>query len=178
MAIGQTFKKLAANKWTAISLGVVGAGLLAWYITELLRKKKQDKMAADFYRQIEKIIVPAGSESSSVAFDPYYTSRVQAQNPTKAVNRLRLDTARKIAANIYSKFGYTVLGYAGGDDEAGIFSIFRNEMKSQSQISEVAAAYYQGYGKRLEIHLRERLDETEMRELMKIVNSKPLVTYR
>jgi hypothetical protein len=151
-----------------IIAGITGAGLcITVYV--ILDQKHQDKIAIALMGEINKLLNPSATGlAAEQAFDIHYAEEVLKKVKNKLL-MLKAEVAERYAKEIYDAFGFF------DDDENKIYSVFRI-LKDKVQVSQVAKAYSGKYKVNLIEHLRSKLSNTEVAEVLKIVSG--LVAYR
>lgn len=133
------------------------------------QRRKRNRRASELLEEIKRVVRP-GSEGllAEDAFDVHYLDRVLQEAGGKVIV-MKESAAARIADLIEDAWGFW------NDDEAQINSAFRS-LRDKVQVSQVAKAYQQRFSINLIDQLRERLDNSELAEILTIVAD--LAPYR
>ena len=144
------------NKDLLIKLGIVAGGFL--FIARPILKsigviKSQEEKASE-------VLAQQNATSIKSPFSANYYKSVK--------NALILT---KSGADAFAKTIYDAIGFFT-DDESAVYGVFR-QLKSQTQVSFLAEAFYNNYGTDLYSYLAKNLNDGEMAIVNQIVNSLP-----
>lgn len=156
---------MKVRKATLKIIGVVSTlGLMA-SIYLVIEHRRKDKLAVALIRELNKLLNPnASGLMSEEAFDIHYAE--EAAKKVKGILLIKADAASRYAKDINNAFGLLQ------DDEDRIYSVFRS-LKDKVQVSQVAKAYQSDYKVNLIDKLRAKLSNSEVAEVLKIVNALP-----
>ena len=146
--------------------GVVATGLTL-FIAYKQQEKKQSKLTAHLFDQLNQLLNPskAGLNGAS-ALDVNYVENLLRNNPINIKGK-DWGEARADAERIYHAWG----NWFGGDDEAAVYGVFRDQL-DWVQISTVAKAYRELYGDNLIEKIKARMDDSEVSQIISIIQSK------
>ena len=147
--------------------GVVATGLTL-FIAYKQHEKKQSALTEQIFDQLNKLLNPcmAGLNGAS-ALDVNYVENLLHNNPINIKGK-DWGEALKDAERIYDAWGIW-----GGrmDDEAEVYAVFRDQM-DWVQISTVAKAYRHLYGDNLIDKIKARMDDSEVSQIINIIQTK------
>ena len=136
------------------------------------RKKKRDRLASDFIKELTRLLKPATKGLlSENAFDIHYKDEI-VRSTGRQILTLKNEVATDYANQINAAWGSW---WSGGDDEQKVYSVFR-KLRDKVQVSQLANAYLRNFGVNLIDKLNERLDEKEIQKVLAII--KPLPAFR
>ncbi|WP_010182437.1 hypothetical protein [Aquimarina agarilytica] len=156
-------------KTIAISSGIMviaGLGFLQW------RKQHRANKASLIYNELQQILDGTYALQWEEAFDVEFINKIKRES-NKTIQVLKPEVALQYAVKIKSAWG---AWYQGGDDEAKVYSVFR-ALSDKVQISQVAKAYQDEYGKHLIEVIKNRFSEREIKVLLTIIKQKPTSSY-
>lgn len=151
-----------------LSAGLVTTGLVFTGYT-LIRNKKRDAFANKLLAALSPKLSGASKRlSNEKAFDVNYTEKVVNTIPSRIV-LLKKSLATSYAKGIHKGF---IPWYQGGDDEAAIYYVFKS-LKDKVQVSQVAKAYEEEFGKNLQDKLQDKFDKDEIQKVLQIISRLP-----
>lgn len=158
-------KGLSIYKVTGTVVGILLIGSTALSI----RQRQRDHLAGALLQEIQERIKPIASGLiSQNAFNVHYLDAIL-QAVQGEVLTLKSQAAAYYAKQIHKAWGNW---YKGGDDEAMVYGVFRN-LKDKVQVSQVAKAYQEDFGKSLIDAIKSNLNKEEITIILTIIKALP-----
>ncbi|MGB3467073.1 MAG: hypothetical protein WBA74_17460 [Cyclobacteriaceae bacterium] len=149
--------------------GIATGGWCLYEIVRYYKIKRQDLLASLLLEELTKLLNPATSGLlSEEAFSIHYKQKVLA-TVRGSVLTLQPSVAARYAEQVYNSFGNWI---SGGDDEQKVYAVF-TQLKDKVQVSQVATAFLDQYGRSLIDKLHEKFDSGEISKILTIVSTKP-----